>query len=216
MPLELRDILRPGTSAVITSECQRGVIGSGGALSALAEAVRESGMVARMARVLDAARAARVPVLHGIVVRRPDGGGVTVNCRLLAATRKTGGPGMLAGSEAAALVPELGPAETDYLVPRHHGVSLFHDSELDSLLRSLGVRTVVLLGVSLNIAILGTIIEAVNRGYQVVVPHDGVTGAPPEYARMVLEHSVRLLATVTSCDDVASALSSAREEGARA
>lgn len=206
MPIDLREILRLDTSAVLTVECQRGVIGTGGALSALAEAVAQSGLVSRAARVLDAARLAGVPVLHGVVVRRPDGGGVTMNCRLFAASRKAGGPGLLAGSEAAALVPEFGPADTDYLVPRHHGVSLFHDSELDSLLRSLGVQSVVLLGVSLNIALLGTTIEAVNRGYQVVVPHDGVTGTPPEYARLVLEHTVRLLATVTTCDEIVAAL----------
>jgi nicotinamidase-related amidase len=206
MPIDLREVLRPATSAVITVECQRGVVGTGGALSALADAVRESGLVPRAASVLGAARAARTPVLHGIVVRRPDGGGVTMNCRLFAATRKAGGPGLLAGSEAAALIPEFGPADDDYLVPRHHGVSLFHDSELDSLLRSLGVKTIVLLGVSLNIALVGTTIEAVNRGYQVVMPHDGVTGTPPEYARMVIEHTVRLLATVTTCADVVAAL----------
>jgi len=215
MPLDLRDILRPESSAVLTVECQRGVIGTGGPLSALADAVRESGLVPRAAKVLDGARAARVPVMHGIVVRRPDGGGTTLNCRLFAATRKAGGPGMLAGSELAALVPEFGPADTDYIVPRHHGVSLFHDCELDSLLRSLGVRTVVLLGVSLNIALLGTTIEAVNRGYQVVMPHDGVTGTPLEYARQVLEHTVRLLATVTSCDEVVAALAQGRADGGR-
>ena len=206
MPIDLREVLRPNTTAVITVESQRGVIGTGGPLSALADAVRESGLVPRAASVLDAARAAQAPVLHGIVVRRPDGGGVTMNCRLFAATRKSGSPGLLAGSEAAALIPEFGPADTDYIVPRHHGVSLFHDSELDSILRSLGVETIVLLGVSLNIALLGTTIEAVNRGYQVVVPHDGVTGTPAEYARLVLEHTVRMLATGTTCAEVVAAL----------
>jgi len=213
MPIDLRSLLAPGSSAVITVECQQGVVGAGGPLSALATAVRESGLVPRAAAVLAAARRAQVPVLHGIVVRRPDGGGSTMNCRLFAATRKAGGPGLLAGSPAAALVPELGPAEGDYLVARHHGVSLFHDSEFDSLLRSRGVRTIVLLGVSLNIALLGTAIEAVNRGYQVVVPRDGVTGTPPEYAEMVLEHTMRLLATVTTCDEVAAAF--AAPEGER-
>ncbi len=211
MPIDLREILRPESSAVITVECQRGVIGATGPLAALADAVRESGMVPRVASVLDAARAAKVPVLHGTVVRRPDGGGVTVNCRLFAATRKAGGPGLLAGSEAAKLVAELGPGENDYLVPRHHGVSVFHDTEMDSLLRSLGVKTIVLLGVSLNIALLGSTIEAVNRGYQVVMPHDGVTGTPLEYARAVLDNTVRMLATVTTCAEVVAAF----ESGAR-
>jgi nicotinamidase-related amidase len=205
MPVDLTELLSPRHTAVLTVECQRGVIGAGGALSALAVAVREAGIVPRIARVLDAARAAKAPVLHGTVVRRADGGGSTLNCRLFAATRKAGGPGLLAGSEAAALAAELGPAESDYVVPRHHGVSLFHDSELDSLLRSLGVQTVVLTGVSLNIALLGTAIEAVNRGYQVVVPEDAVTGTPREYAAQVLEHTMRLLATITHCDDVVAA-----------
>jgi biuret amidohydrolase len=210
MPIDLREILAPAQAAVITVECQRGVIGTRGPLSALADAVRDSGIVPRIAAVLEAARAVRAPVLHGVVVRRADGGGSTVNCRLFAATRKAGGPGLLAGSEAARLVPELGPAESDYTVPRHHGVSLFHDSELDSILRSLGVRTVVLTGVSLNIALLGTAIEAVNRGYQVVVPEDGVTGTPLEYAAAVLENTMRLLATITRCEDVVTALRAAR------
>ena len=97
--------------------------------------------------MLDAARAAQSTVLHGIVVRRPDGGGVTINCRLFGVTRKSGARDSRR-KRSRALIPEFGPADTDYLVPRYHGVSLFHDSELHSLLRSLGVQTVVLLGVS--------------------------------------------------------------------
>lgn len=202
MPIDLRELLDPRRCAVITSECQRGVLQPGAALSALADAVTKSGMIPRVASVLDAARAAEVPVLHGIVVRRPDGGGVSANCLLLAATRKSKGPGLLAGSDAAAVVPEFGPAPSDYVVARHHGVSLFHDSEMDSLLRSLGRRTVVLVGVSLNVALLGTAIEAVNRGYQVVVPRDGVVGTPLEYGETVLDNSLRLLATLTTCEAV--------------
>ncbi|HYC22064.1 MAG TPA: cysteine hydrolase [Candidatus Bathyarchaeia archaeon] len=205
MPLDLKSLVHPSSTAVITVECQKGVIGSTGPLSALSQAVRESGMVARAAELLRAARAARVPVMHGIVVRRADGGGSTVNCRLFAATRKAGGPGLLAGSEAARVVDEFAVADSDYLVPRHHGVSLFHDTELDSLLRSLGVRTVVLAGVSINIALLGTTIEAVNRGYQVVIPEDAVTGTPPEYVKMVLTHTLPLLATVTRTDEIRAA-----------
>lgn len=205
MPIDLNALLDPATTAVATIECQRGVVGAAGALSALAEAVREVGLLPRIGRVLAAARAAGVPVLHGTVVRRPDGGGSTSNCRLFAAARKSKGPRMIAGSEPALLAPELGQAEDDYVLPRHHGVSLFHDGELDSILRSLGVKTVVLLGVSVNVAVTGTAIEAVNRGYQVVVPRDGVTGVPLEYARTVIENTLAMLATVPSCDDVVAA-----------
>lgn len=209
MAIDLRTILEPASTAAITSECQQGVVGTSGALSALATAVREEGILPRIGAILAAARSAGMPVLHGTVVRRPDRGGTTMNCRLFAATRKSAGPGMIAGSDLARLAPEIGLAEADYLVPRHHGVSLFHDSELDSLLRSLGVRTVVLLGVSLNIAIVGTAIEAVNRGYQVVVPADAVVGTPREYGAAVLENTLRLLATIVRADEVVAALRAA-------
>lgn len=205
MPIDLEALFRPGV-AVLTTECQRGVIGPNGPLPALVDAVRASGIVPNGARVLDAARTAGAPVLHGTVHRREDGGGVMMNCRLFTATAKSGAPPLLAGSEQARVIEEFGPAESDYEVPRYHGVSLFHDTEMDSILRSLGIATVVLLGVSLNIAILGTTIEAVNRGYQVVIPHDGVIGTPAEYGDDVLKNSLRMLATVTDCDAVVEAL----------
>lgn len=209
MPIDLAALFRPGV-AVITSECQRGVLGPDGPLPALVETVRESGIIPNGARVLEAARAAGVPVLHGTVVRREDGGGVTMNCRLLTTAAASGAPPLLAGSDHAKVIEEFGPGELDYEVSRYHGVSLFHDTELDSILRSLGVRTVVLLGASLNIAILGSTIEAVNLGYQVVIPRDGVIGIPVEYGEAVLQNSMKMLATVTTCDEVVAALGAAQ------
>lgn len=205
MPIDLEALFRPGV-AVLTVECQRGVIGPNGPLPALVAAVRESGIVPRGAGVLEAARAAGRPVLHGTVIRRPDGGGFVRNCRLFTAAESSGSPPLLIGSEQQKVIEEFGPGELDYEVPRYHGVSLFHDTELDAILRSLEVRTVVLLGVSLNIAITGTTIEAVNRGYQVVIPADGVIGTPAEYGEAMLQYSLRMLATVTTCDDVVAAL----------
>ena len=85
---------------------------------------------------------------------------------------------------------------------RFHGVTPFHGTELDSLLRNLGVRTVVATGVSVNVGVLGLTIEAVNNGYQVVIPRDAVTGTPDEYVNAVLTHTLRLLASLVSVDDV--------------
>ncbi len=201
MPLDLSALLRPEHTAVVTVECQRGVLGPESALPALVEAVAQVGLVAKVAGLLEAARAAGAHVAHGVALKRPDGGGKTLNCRLFAATaRRAGGP--LVGSSAAELVSEFGPATRDYIVGRYHGVSLFHDSELDSILRSLGVKTVVLVGVSLNIAVTGTTIEAVNRGYQVILPRDGVVATPVDYGAAILEHTLSMLATISDCETI--------------
>ncbi|TMA50400.1 MAG: cysteine hydrolase, partial [Deltaproteobacteria bacterium] len=130
--------------------------------------------------------------------RRPDGGGAVANCLLLAAGRK--GTPLLPGSPEQAVVAPLAPVDGDYVVTRFHGVTPFHGTELDALLRNLGVRTVVASGVSVNVGIVGLAIEAINAGYQVVIPRDAVAGTPAEYVDAVFEHTLRLLATIITAD----------------
>jgi len=204
MAVVLEDLLRPGQTAILTSECQEGIIGAQSSVGALADAVRSGGVVEKIAALLAAARAARVPVVHCTVTARPDHGGSSANCRLLAYARKGKG-GLLPESPAAQLVAPLGPAADDYVLARFHGVSPFHGTELDAILRNLGVRTLVATGVSLNVALLGLTIEAVNHGYQVVLPLDATAGTPPEYVDALVAHTFRLLATVTTADAVAAA-----------
>src|SRR5436190_449556 len=65
-----------------------------------------------------------------------------------------------------------------------------------------GVRTVVAVGVSVNIAIPNLAFDAVNAGYQVVIPRDAVAGVPPDYAEAVLENTLSLVATLTTSADL--------------
>lgn len=202
MPIDLRALLDPRHTALLTMECQQAIIGDEAVLPALAEAVRASELRRNLGTLVTRARAAGVPVVHNLAWRRPDGGGSAANCKLLALARR--GRTILApGSAEAAVVPELGPEATDYQIGRLHGVSPFHGTELDPVLRNLGVRTVIATGVSLNVGVLGLVIEAVNRGYQVVLPRDCVTGTPPEYVALLLEHTYALLATVTTATEIA-------------
>ena len=197
MPLDLAALLAPAQSALLMMECQEGVVGSGGKLGALADAVGRHGTIAQIARVLAAARRARAHVFHCTISRRADGGGAAANCRLLAATRKSPLP-LVPGSPQQAIVAPLGPADGEWVVTRFHGLTPFHATELDQLLRNLGVRTVVATGVSVNVGILGLTLEAVDAGYQVVIPREAVAGTPDDYVESVFEHTLGLLATVTT------------------
>ncbi len=203
MAIDLKELLAPKHSALLLMECQQGVIGSGGRMGALGEAVERNKTIAHIGRVLAAARTAKVPVFYLTVARRADNGGATANCLLLALGRK--GTPLLPGSPQQAIVPALAPLDGEYVVNRFHGVTPFHGTELDQLLRNLGVRTVVATGVSVNIGITGLTIEAVNCGYQVVIPREAVAGTPDAYVDSVFEHSLRLLATVTTVDQVTQA-----------
>jgi nicotinamidase-related amidase len=203
MPVDLKQLLTPAHSAVLVMECQEGIVGGGAALGALGEAVQRHGTIGHIGRVLAAARAAQVPIFHLTVARRADSGGATANCLLLALGRK--GEPLLPGSPRQSVVDALAPRDGDYLLTRFHGVTPFHATELDQLLRNLGVRTVVATGVSVNIGVTGLTIEAVNSGYQVVIPREAVTGTPDDYVESVLTHTLRLLATITSVDEVVAA-----------
>jgi nicotinamidase-related amidase len=201
MAINLKELLDPSRAALLIMECQEGIIGAGsGRLNALGEAVARHRTVEHIARALGAARQAQVRVFYLTVARRADNGGATANCLLLALGRK--GTPLLPGSPQQAIVSALAPQAGDYIINRFHGVTPFHATELDQLLRNLGVRTVVATGVSVNIGITGLTIEAVNCGYQVVIPRDAVAGTPDDYVNSVCENTLRLLATITTVDEI--------------
>jgi biuret amidohydrolase len=202
MPLDLKHLLDPARTAVLVMECQEGIIGgSGGKLGALSDAVRRHGTVGRIRLVLDAARAAGARVFYLNAARRPDGAGSTANCLLLALGKK--GEPLVPGSPRQVVVSEIAPTDSDFVVNRFHGISPFHGTELDALLRNLGVTTIVAAGVSVNVGVLGLTMEAVNHGYQVVIPRDAVAGTPDAYVDAVFENTLRLLATVTDSGEIA-------------
>jgi nicotinamidase-related amidase len=199
---ELADLLRPSHTVLVTQECQRGVIGNLSVLPALAEAAKE--LIPNVARLAAAARTAGVRVVHCTVLQRADSFGRNQNARLFQLARK-GPVRMLPGSEAAEIVPEIAVEPADVVVPRFHGLSPFQGTELDALLRNEGVRTLVVTGVSVNVAITSLTFEAVNAGYQVVIPRDAVAGVPAEYVDAVFAHTLRVVATVVTTAEVVGA-----------
>ena len=194
MPLDLDALLSPKNCALVTQECQKGVCGPLSGLPALAEAA-QGGMIQNVAELTRVGREAGVSILHCIAVRRPDGRGANTNARLFQYMGKVAHP-LFEGSEATELMDEIPVAGSDLIVPRLHGLSPFQGTELDSLLRNMGVRTVVGVGVSVNVAITNLAFDAVNAAYQVVLPRDAVAGFPADYVDQVFEHTLGGITTV--------------------
>ncbi|MGH3580350.1 MAG: cysteine hydrolase [Mycobacterium sp.] len=187
------------TTAVITQELQGAVVGPNAGLAVLAkEAQREA--LPNIGRLLPAARAAGHHVVHCLVQRRPDGLGSNHNARLFAAGKRS--VDITPGSEGATLLPEFGPEQQDLVLSRWHGVGPMGGTDLDAVLRNLGVTTIVPVGVSLYIAIPSLVMDAINAGYQVILPRDAVAGFPAEYGQAVIDNSLALLATITTTDEL--------------
>lgn len=198
---ELR--LDPSATAVVTSELQRGVVGPQAVFPALA--AEAQAILPQVVRVVEAARRAGAPVIHGVVHRRADGRGANHNARLFVAAARAG-VALTPGSHAAGLIDELGDTSGDLISSRLHGLSPMAGTGLDPLLRNLGVQVVIVVGVSVNIAVTNLVMDAVNAGYTVVLPRDAVAGTPGHYAHAVIDHTLALLATVTTADSVCAAL----------
>jgi biuret amidohydrolase len=195
----LAELAAPGHTAIVAQECQGAVIGPNAGLAVLAEEARR-GALPNITRLLPAARAAGVRIVHCLVQRRPDGLGANHNAKIFAIGR--GGVDITPGSPGAAVLPELGPEPTDLVLHRWHGVGPMGGTDLDAVLRNLDVSTIVVVGVSLNIAIPNLVMDAVNAAYRVIVPRDAVAGVPAEYGNAIIDNTLSLLATITTTDEL--------------
>ncbi|MFD7916083.1 cysteine hydrolase [Streptomyces sp. NPDC059752] len=193
--------LDPATTALLTVECQNGVVGEESALPELAKEARDSGMLERVAALVDAARGAGVQVLHAVAERRPDGLGANTNARLFRAAERLP-VRQLIGSRAVEVAAPIVVADQDLVVRRLHGLSPMAGTDLDPLLRNLGIRTLVVTGVSSNIAIPNTVFDAVNLGYRVVVPADAIAGVPASCTAEVIRNSLALVAAITTAEEL--------------
>lgn len=201
MALELRELIDPAHTAVVTQEIQRGILEPGSALPALAEAVERVGMLPNVARLLEAARAVGARVVHCTAERRADGLFANRNARIFQyMARKDNN--LVHGSRAAELCPEIGARADELRLPRVHGLSPFQGTELDFALRNERVTTIIGVGVSVNVAIQNFAFDAVNASYQMVIPKDAVAGFPAEYVEMVFANTLGAVATLCTTDQI--------------
>jgi nicotinamidase-related amidase len=101
-------------------------------------------------------------------------------------------------------LPGLAGHVTSRRVPERIG-RLADAARAHAVPRALRVTTVVLTGVSTNVALTGGAIEAVNRGYQVVLPADCTAGSSAEAHARHLDEFFSLMGAVTDSDAVAAA-----------
>lgn len=118
---------------------------------------------------------ANVPpgVLH---VYNPDGAGNGLGDPV----REGGSPTLEKGSWSAAIVDELKPEADDTPVDKYR-MSGFWDTPLDSVLRNLGVTTLLFAGVNVDQCVLATLTDAACAGYDVILVEDCSATTSPRY-----------------------------------
>ena len=197
LPVEL---VEPAHTVLVTQECQRGVLGEHSSIPALAEEARREA-IPNIVRLVGAAHRAGIQVVHCTADFRPDRRGANRNAplfRLGGSKRDTDA----FGSDGALVLPEIELIDADMVIPRLHGLGPMGGTELDHLLRNMGATTIVGVGVSVNMAMINFAMDAVNAGYDFVLPRDAVAGIPREYADAVIRNTLSLLTTLTTTEDL--------------
>src|SRR6202161_852364 len=197
----------PQSAALVISECQMGILDPAASVTpGLAVQAAERGIVARIARLADAFRAAGLPVVHCHIAHRPELGGIKADSLLgaLAIKNRT----LIAGTPDTLPPQELGPHPGDHVSSRATGLTAFYGTDLDATLRLRNVETIVLTGVSTDVAIPGLALEAANRGYYVRIPADCVAGTSARSTEFMLNGLLPVIARIT---DAAAVLASLAE-----
>jgi nicotinamidase-related amidase len=132
-------------------------------------------IIPRIREVLDAFRERHLPVIHVLRVHRSDGSDVEVFRRELFRRRAFA----VRGSWGAAIIDELSPAPGEYTIEKTR-MSAFTGTDLDLLLRSLGVTRLFVTGIQTPNCVRTTVFDAAACNYEVFLVTDAVAAQSAE------------------------------------
>ena len=170
----------PGTTAVVLIEYQNDFTSDGGVLHGAVEAVMDkTAMLANAAKVADAARAAGATVMHAPITFTEGYNEISAHpYGILKGV--VDGNAFVKDTWGAAIIDELAPQDGDIVIEGKRGLDTFASTNLDFILRSKGITTLVLGGFLTNCCVESTMRSGYENGYQVITLNDCVAATSIE------------------------------------
>src|SRR6478735_7468504 len=196
----------PSTTAVVLIEYQNDFTSEGGALNgAVSEVMDKTGMLANTKDVVAAARAAGVTVMHAPITFAEGYNEISSHpYGILKGV--VDGKAFIKGSWGAAIVDDLAPAEGDIVIEGKRGLDTFASTNLDFILRSKGITTIVLGGFLTNCCVESTMRSGYENGYQVITLRDCVAATSPEEHENALAYDYPMFSTPMTAEEFTSRL----------
>jgi nicotinamidase-related amidase len=164
----------------------------------VARYANDAGLVDRLLRATDAARAASIPVIYVVVGFRPDYAEVSPNNRGFAAIAQSGA--FSEGDADREVHPTIAPREGDIVVTKKR-VSAFAGSDLDMVLRAQHIDHLVLSGISTSGVVLSTLRQAADLDCRLTVLSDGCADGDDEVHRVLIDKVFPRQAEVVTIDE---------------
>lgn len=155
--------LDPASSAVLSMDLQTFIVSQ--------YAKEPEAFLARVASVLQRARASRMTVIHVQVGFRPGLPEVSPRNMLFDSIRANPKHRQAFLGPAGAIHPAVAPQEGDIVVTKHR-VSAFAGTDLGMILRAREIETLVLFGIATSGVVLSTLVDAFDQDYRVIVVTD--------------------------------------------
>jgi nicotinamidase-related amidase len=170
----------PKTTALVLIEYQNDFTTEGGVLhGAVSEVMDKTGMLANTLEVVDAARAAGATVMHAPISFAEGYNEISAHpYGILKGV--VDGKAFIKGSWGAAIVDELAPADGDIVIEGKRGLDTFASTNLDFILRSKGITTIVLGGFLTNCCVESTMRSGYENGYKVITLNDCLAATSTE------------------------------------
>jgi nicotinamidase-related amidase len=163
-------------------------------------------LLAALATATTAARSAGLPVIFVRVAFRSGSPEISGRNRTFSAIATAGGMGD--DEPATQIHPAVAPQPNDIVVTKKR-VSAFAGSDLDVVLRSLNVDSLVLAGIATSGVVLSTLRQAADLDYELTVLRDGCADADPEVHRVLLDKVLSRQATIIDVETWVKQLQSA-------
>ena len=192
----------PKTTALVLIEYQNDFTTEGGVLHAAVSAVMDgTGMLANTKEVVAAARAAGVTVMHA-PISFAEGYNEISSHPYGILKGVVDGKAFVKGSWGAAIVDDLAPVSGDIVIEGKRGLDTFASTNLDFILRSKGITTLILGGFLTNCCVESTMRSGYENGYQVITLNDCTAGTSFEEHENALKYDFPMFSVSTSSADL--------------
>jgi ureidoacrylate peracid hydrolase len=191
----------PKTTAVVLIEYQNDFTSEGGILhDAVREVMDKTDMLANTKRVVEAARAAGVTVMHAPITFAKEYGELSAHpYGILKGI--VDGQCFVKDSWGAAITDELAPQEGDIVIEGKRGLDTFASTNLDFILRNKGITTIVLGGFLTNCCVESTMRTGYEHGYQVLTLTDCTAATSPEQHDNAIAYDFPMFSQPTTSED---------------
>ncbi len=196
----------PETTAVVLIEFQNDFTTEGGVLHGAVKDVMDStNMLSKAQQLTAKAREAGVTIMHAPIAFSP--GYIEITNHPYGILKGVvDGNAFVKGEWGSAICDELEPQDGDIVVEGKRGLDTFASTNLDFMLRSKGITTVILGGFLTNCCVESTMRTAYENGYEVITVTDMVAATSEEEHANALKFDFPMFSKPMSTSDVLAVL----------